>query len=54
MVEIVNLAVKVDTESAIRDPLFLVDIFIGKLSFGYIDIGRWKKYVTFIETPVDR
>lgn len=35
-----------DTARAIRDPLFWLDMIISRASFGLVDIGRWKRYLT--------
>lgn len=40
-----KLSVKMDVNRAIRDPLFWVDMFLSKVTFGRVDIGRWKRYV---------
>ena len=38
--------VSLDTDRAIRDPLFWFGMMLDKITFGLIDMGRWKRYVS--------
>lgn len=42
----ITQSIHFDTDRAIRDPLFWLDMIISRVSFGLVDIGRWKRYVT--------
>ena len=34
-----------DGDAAARDPLFWLGMAIDYVTFGFVDTGRWKKYV---------
>ena len=41
-----KIGISFDADRAIRDPLFWLDMIISRVTFGRIETGRWKRYVT--------